>query len=253
MKDGRADGVRATTFLNQRNIRKERTMHWIDPDHLPKTVGVVKQFIPNPRGDLDGLVLIGDAGDAVLVHFPPHLSEQVKASIKIGDEIRIHGVRPRGVSLVAAVSLVPAIGEPIVDNGRPDKDKRETEEIGKLTEPSAKDITGRVSLSLYTPRGELRGALLEDGSVLRIGPKEAAHFDAFLHTGAKVAARGEGLDTAYGLVIDVREIGPAPNELRAVKSRRPEQRKKKHHEKKEKGAGEPKTQHEAAVRLGANS
>ncbi len=35
-------------------------MHWIDPSCLPASRGVVKRFIPNPSGDLDGLVLIGD-------------------------------------------------------------------------------------------------------------------------------------------------------------------------------------------------
>jgi hypothetical protein len=85
-----------------------------------------------------------------------------------------------------------------------------------------KEITGRVSLSLHTPRGELRGALLENGSVLRVGPREATSFAALLRPGAMIAARGEGLETSHGIVVDVREIGPSANELRPTTPKKPE-------------------------------
>ena len=31
-------------------------MHWIDPDSLPETRGIVKGFLLNPHGELDGIV-----------------------------------------------------------------------------------------------------------------------------------------------------------------------------------------------------
>ena len=37
------------------------------------------------------------------------------------------------------------------------------------------EAEGRVRLSLFGPKGELRGALLADGTVVRLGPKEAEH------------------------------------------------------------------------------
>lgn len=88
-------------------------MHWIDPDFLPATVGQVERFTLNPCGELDGLVL--SEGD--LIHFPPHLSEAVAAAVSLGDTISIRGVRPRGANLIAAVSLVTAGGQVILDRG----------------------------------------------------------------------------------------------------------------------------------------
>jgi hypothetical protein len=208
-------------------------MYWIDPDFLPATIGVVKQFIPNPHGDLDGLVLLDGEGSAILIHFPRHLSRQIAAAIRIADMIRVHGVRVRGAPLVAATSIVPTQGDPIVDNGLPDKHERKAkgqQEPGRSEEGIEIQIVGRVGLSLYSAKGELRGALLEDGTVLRMGPKEAAHFTALLHPGATVAACGRGIETPYGTAIEVREIGDALSELRPVKSPKPEKKKHDHDE-----------------------
>ena len=168
-------------------------MHWIDPEFLPATTGVVKQLVPNLSGDLDGLVLLEPEGSSILIHFTRHLSEQVRAAIKGEDEIRVHGVRVRSAPLVAAVSIVPTTGDPIIDNSPPDKHERKPKGEQNPDRPEERieiQVMGRVGLSLYSAKGELRGALLEDGTVLRVGAKEAVHFAALLHPGATVAACG---------------------------------------------------------------
>jgi hypothetical protein len=143
-------------------------MHWIDPTSLPSVSGEVERFIINPRGDLDGLVLAGSQ----LVHVPPHLSEVVTSAIGPGDTIRVHGVRPRGTDMIAAVSLTAASGQVILDEGPAAHEKRHKGNHDKPKQQKL-DAQGTVHLSLFSPRGELRGALLDDGTVLRIGPKEA--------------------------------------------------------------------------------
>ena len=58
---------------------------------------------------------------------------------------------------------------------------------------------------LHGPKGEARGALLEDGRIVRMPP----HTDEALHDslapGDKLAARGEGLSNPLGTA--VAEIG----------------------------------------------
>lgn len=201
-------------------------MHWIDPDSLPEVTGVVKQFIANPHGDLDGLVLEREAGELLLVHFPPHLTEHVTAAIKPEDTIRVRGVRPRAAAMIAAVSLTGADGITVLDNGPPDQHESKKDH-GKHKDRAGADVSGRVRLALHAPKGELRGALLDDGTVLRIGLKEAPPFRALLQPGTTVAARGDGLKTAYGLVVEVREIGPRPGALFPVKTKNPEKDKEK--------------------------
>jgi hypothetical protein len=70
-------------------------------------------------------------------------------------------------------------------------------------------VSGTVRLPLHGPKGELRGALLDDGTALRLGPKEAAAFAELLRPGAVLAASGDCVETAEGRCITVCEIGTA--------------------------------------------
>ncbi|PSO14240.1 hypothetical protein [Bradyrhizobium sp. MOS003] len=196
-------------------------MHWIDPDSLPETAGTFERFVLNPHGEVDGFV-IKDRKSLVLVHTPPHMDKELTRHLKQGEKVRVRGVRPRGAALLAAVAVITAAGREIVDNG-PDHD-REHPKVKHV--PMAAE--GAVELSLFGPKGELRGALLSDGTVLRIGPKEAEHVAALLAPGAVVAARGDGLQSKHGRVIHVDEIGPDEDRLKRIKKPKPKDKKSKH-------------------------
>lgn len=92
-------------------------MHWIDPDCLPETLGVVDLYLLNAEGEADGLVLT----DGTEIHFPPHMGGAVLDTVKPGSAVRIRDVRPRGVAMVAAVSMASEAGPCIVDQGSPEK------------------------------------------------------------------------------------------------------------------------------------
>jgi len=87
---------------------------------------------------------------------------------------------------------------------------------------------GTVQLSLFGPKGELRGALLSDGTVLRVGPKEAERVAALLAPGAKLTARGDGVQTRYGRVSHAFELGPDPARLKSVRKPKPKKPKHEH-------------------------
>jgi hypothetical protein len=84
-------------------------------------------------------------------------------------------------------------------------------------------------MSLFGPKGELRGALLENGDVIRVGPKEAARIDTLLRPGSPLAACGEGLESAHGRVVSAAEIGLDPTRLRPVRKSPAEPKPKKPH------------------------
>lgn len=200
-------------------------MHWIDPDFLPDIKGRVERFIINPHGEIDGLILTYDDDKALLVHVPPHLHSQIEAAIHPGDELRVRGVRPRGADMIAAVALTTADGRTIVDDGPgPDGKKREPHHRAK---PGQLTVSGTVRLSLFGPKGDLRGALLDDGSMVRLDAKEAPHFAERLSPRATLAARGEGLDTRHGKIVAAKEIGPGPNDLRPARGPKREKDDKK--------------------------
>lgn len=144
-------------------------MHWLDPDFLPMIAGKIERFTINLDGDIDGFVF--DHG--ILVHVPPHLSDQVQAIVRRGDEIRVRGVKPRGADLIAAVSIEATNGRDIVDDG-PDPHRQDKSDKAKKSERSPMDPSGVVRLTLFAPKGQIRGAILDDGTILRLGHKEAA-------------------------------------------------------------------------------
>jgi hypothetical protein len=183
-------------------------MHWIDPEYLPETKGTVERFVMNPHGEIDGLILDCGTDAAVLVHVPPHLSAQIEAAVHPGKAVRVRGVRPRGADMIAAVAVFAADGRAIVDDGPGDKHHKDAcLNAPKKHAAQKSQIAGTVRLSLHAPKGELRGALLQDGSTVRIGPKEAQRFAKLLQPGASVAVRGDGIETPHGRVIESREVG----------------------------------------------
>ena len=93
----------------------------------------------------------------------------------------------------------------IIDNGPGHEDGHEPRH--RDSKPDQLDAQGAVRLSLFGPKGELRGALLEDGTIVRIGPTEAESLAELLRPGAFIAVRGDGLQTKHGRAIAGQEVG----------------------------------------------
>ena len=198
-------------------------MHWIDPDSLPEQEGIIERFVLNPHGEIDGFVMLrGDNDTPMLVHTAPHMEADLMRHVKTGETVRVRGVRPRNAALLAAVAVIARSGARILDEGPDDERKHPKFEKCKMT------VTGEVRLSLFGPKGELRGALLADGTAVRIGPKEAKDFAALLKPGAALAVAGDGIETSHGRVIRAKELGPEPRKLRPVKDRHEPGPKHKH-------------------------
>ena len=199
-------------------------MHWLDPDYLPEISGAFERFLLNSHGDADGMIL----GEGLEVHFPPHMSADVRAVIRQGETIKVRGVRPRGSDMVAAVAIETMDGKRIVDDGPPkgrDEDATPDMPAPAKSKHEAMQAEGVVRRVLHGPKGEARGALLDDGMIIRIPAKEALHFAHLLSPGQRLAARGQGLRSDLGAVIDAREIGPSTGELHPLKPKEPEPKK----------------------------
>ena len=172
-------------------------MHWIDPACLPETKGRVTLFLLNPHGELDGLILNGHRQ----VHVPPHLGPRIARHVAQGDRIRVRGIKPRDADMIAAVQVTTRDGREIIDEGP---------EHGTHNAPPAKvkptEIDGEIALPLYGPKGELRGALLTDGTSLRMPPLAAAALTDYLRPVTHVRVWGAAVSTRYGTTIDVSDI-----------------------------------------------
>jgi hypothetical protein len=179
-----------------------------DIQQLPATKGTISRYTLTPRGDVDGLIL----ADGTEVHFPPHLSTQLVYAIKPGDAVTVRGLKALSAPLIAAIAITnDAIGATVVDRGPgagPGPGPREARQIMSLQ--------GQVQMSLHGPRGELNGAMLEDGTILRLPPPEAERLATLLMPGKTIVIQGDGLTTAMGRVVEVQAIGRSQTEMNFV-------------------------------------
>jgi hypothetical protein len=218
-------------------------MHWIDPDHLPEITGTIDQFLVNKHGEADGFLLT-DGGE---VHVPPHLSSRLLRDVRPGSQVKVRGVRPRGVQMIAAVAIDTSKGR-ILDEGphvREDDSAFENAKYGPMS------VQGVVKQAIHGPKGEMRGAVLEDGRIIRLPTHEVERFADLLKKGAKISANGEGATTSFGTVVEAREIGASPETLRPVEPKKakhgPDHKGPKHHRKNQGPKHGPKHQHEEHV------
>jgi len=187
-----------------------------DLNQLPAFKGKVQLFTLTPRGDIDGLLL----ADGTEVKLPPHLTTEVAAAVKVGDAVTVHGLHAAAIPLVVASSLTNDVtGVVVVDNGPggPGAGGRKGHGgagghrswlgwLSGMADGPASDMQGRVKADLHGPRGEINGALLEDGTVLRMPPHEAESQASLLAPGQAIMAHGVLKTNAYGKVLDVRTI-----------------------------------------------
>jgi hypothetical protein len=183
-----------------------------DPQQLPVQRGQVQQFTLTPRGDIDGLIL----SDGTEVKTPPHLSTEIAYAIKPGDTVTIHGLHAAALPLIQAVSIADeTAGRTVVDNGAPGPARAPGVAPGAPI-PGLSEAQGRVRMTLHGPRGDVNGALLEDGTVLRLPPPEADRFANLLQPGQVLVAEGSGFVNAIGKVFEVRQLGPSRDQLSFV-------------------------------------
>ena len=174
-----------------------------DPAQLPEFKGKVAQYTLSPHGDVDGLIL----ADGTEVQLPPHLSTALVFSVKPGDAVSIRGLKARAVNMVSAVTITNDASGAVVGGG----------ETGRgPSDGTRMEATGKIKELLHTPRGDVGGALLEDGTVLRLPPPEAAKQATLFAVGQTISVKGFGISGPLGKAIGVMEMGPSADKLTKV-------------------------------------
>ncbi len=174
-------------------------MHWLDPEVLPRASGRVAHYTINRHGDVDGCIL----DDGRQVHVPPHMGAALAKLVGIGEVVEVRFVKPRDADVLAAVSVADANGRTVVDAG-PHAGRPPAKRAPPARRPM--HVAGRVRRTLYAPKGEVCGAVLDDGTQLRVDPKANAELADWFATDAAVEAWGDGLKRKGVTVVDVHEI-----------------------------------------------
>ncbi len=195
-------------------------MHWLDPLSLHEYVGTIVRFLPNAHGQTDGLLL----ADGREICFPPHLSVEVMEVLRVGDTVKLRGVKPRTGDVIATVLLETADGRRIIDNGPP-KDRKQAPNKS-LGVPMT--VESRVARLLHGPKGDVRGVLLEDGTTCRLPPHAPENLAAALILGRTILLRGEGIVTEHGMVVTAAEVGTSADDLLRIAPAKPKDKHKTH-------------------------
>jgi hypothetical protein len=171
-----------------------------DPAQLPAIKGKVAQYTLTPRGDVDGLIL----DDGTEVHLPPTVSTELVFAIRPGDAVTIHGLKARAEPMIAAASVTnDASGVTVLANaGR---------RMGWRAPPI--EDTSKIKQVLHETRGDMNGVLLDDGTVVRVPPREAERLGATLGVGQPLYVKGVGVTSPLGKVILARQVGPDQEHL----------------------------------------
>ncbi|MGZ1521001.1 MULTISPECIES: hypothetical protein [Xanthomonas] len=173
--------------------------------------GTVERFLLNPNGDVDGLWL----RDGTQVGFPPHLSSEVKAAVRAGDSVVVKGFRLGNLPVLQVSSIRSG------RSGREVVDRPPTFGAAPPPPPTPGQLTplqsdGTIQRLVYGPAGEINGALVSDGTVVRMPPHLALQFADLLRVGAPLSASGLGVATPGGRAIEATQLGRDRSSLRAL-------------------------------------
>ena len=187
--------VAATMLAGAGMIALAQPAPTYDPAQLPAFKGKVAQYTLTPRGDVDGLIL----DDGTEVHVPPMVSTELVFAVRPGDNVTIHGLKARAEPMIAAASITnDATGTTVAARfGR-----------GRGWRAQPLEDTSKVKEVLHEPQGNMNGVLLEDGTVVRMPPREAERLGATLGVGEPLVVRGVGIASPLGKVILARQVGP---------------------------------------------
>lgn len=184
-------------------------MHWLDPDDLPETAGTLTRFVLNGKAEIDGLIL----ADGTEIHSPPNLSAPLAKALTIGSKLTVRGVKPRGAEVVVAVAIDPENHARILDEG---PERAGGPAVVVQTRDEAVTRQGDIRRLLHGPEGNVHGALLEDGTIVRWPPHAARAFADRLSVGARLVARGSLLVTSIGTVMEAEAMGAHQDALKPL-------------------------------------
>jgi hypothetical protein len=173
--------------------------------------GSVERYLINPHGDVDGLLL----SNGMQIHFPPHMGDELVAAVKPTDAVSVEGFRRLGSPVVKAFIITntgsgQAVGE------------HEPSLFSRPVPPPLKDLMlreletqGIVRTLLYAPHGDVHGAVLDDGTQVRIPPHARYQLSGLLQVGKSIRVIGYGTETRFGRTIEATTMQASTDDARS--------------------------------------
>jgi hypothetical protein len=173
---------------------------WFDPTQLPSFTGAVDRFVPNPDGQIDRLIF----KEGAQIVFPPDALEAIRTVAAPGKTLVVWGVRARSAPVITMLAFAAPDAEPtLLDRfyWRPERNRKQGRRHMILI--------GKVKAPYLSPQGQIAGAILESGDVIRVDRAVADALKDRLAPGANIVAEGTGVETSSGKAIDAVRVGEA--------------------------------------------
>jgi hypothetical protein len=182
------------------------------PDRTTPTTsvhGTVSQYMMNPEGLVDGILL----SDDTIVRFPPRMSQQLVETVKPPDLVNVDGFVEYQGTVHATAITNPASQKSVVDIP-PSPQNLAPGPVQEVRQPMS--ATGTIKVLTHAARGEIDGAVLDNGTIVHFPPPVGAQYANLFQVGAPLAAAGYGTSNTYGRSLEATSIGPSADHLQTV-------------------------------------
>jgi hypothetical protein len=182
----------------------------------PAAQATVSRLLTNPFGEVDGVLL----DNGTLVTFPPHMSEQLAAAVKPGDTVDVKGYPEMPGQIKGYVITNSRTGQAVMVHPKPPagmKPPPHLRGIG-LKEMGAQ---GEIRHVRYGGKGEINGAILADGTIIRIHRDASYRFASLFRVGQSIVASGYGTQNQHGRAFEANALGPLGQPPQPLYQRQP--------------------------------
>jgi hypothetical protein len=158
---------------------------------LKNVQGNVESFTTAPRGEVDGAVL----SDGTTIHWPPHLGDRITGIIAKGDQVRASGWMESGPAGDAHLEVQNIknlrTGLSFDRPDAPPLPKPAPRDLRARPAPAeTKTVEGNVQSLTTAPRGEVDGAVLDNGTTLHWPPHLGSQISNIAVKGDRIRAMG---------------------------------------------------------------
>jgi hypothetical protein len=179
------------------------------PTQATSVRGTVSQYMMNPDGMVDGILL----SDNTIVRMPPHLSRQLVETVKPQDLVIVDGFTENQGTIHATTITNPASQQSVVDTP-PSPQNPPPGPRQEMRQPIS--ATGTIKVLTHAARGEMDGAVLDNGTIVHFPPPVGAQYSNLFQVGAPLAAAGFGTINTYGRSLEATSIGPSADHMQTV-------------------------------------
>ncbi|MEH1951979.1 MAG: hypothetical protein V7K77_34250 [Nostoc sp.] len=172
------------------------------PPELPPTTGTtftgeVKQYLLNPEGKVDGLLL----NNGLQVKFPPQMADSLVGIITPNTKVSIFGnsgFSTRFGQEVRAKSITNSqTGQTLVE--QPPTTAPQPPNLNNYSTLSAE---GTAQNWLVGHRGEINGVIISNGTIVKFPPHVGEQLASMANIGNTIQAKGFGTRNRYGQILE---------------------------------------------------